>query len=1838
VSIDVVHRVSSLGSTVLEDDKIEAVRCHFQVELDAAKELQVIAYFKRFYYAMLPKCQSLPELLHHLPDVVSKLCSALTEAKPVDLAIYFHLISILAKDVEVDLYPCFPQLMRTLSSIVDAVANAGGSPNPELSGKYFECISYLLKFQLKVIVIDAESLREFYGPLLGNSMDFVRQMAAKTFSVVLRKMPPKVFKHHMKLIAASIGQFCQFTSATEAFDACSYIGSESQTVTRAVMEKSLSDLLDGFSVLLFFTLKGVSGQMHSKGCSRLSILFNQLLDVTAKTLSLPLSTKGSSSEARLTVLNECHDLPRLFTSAMFLVKLAKPLAVHVDHQNVTEIWGLLVDSMKRLQDYASNVLNATDLHPSARRCFDITSCSIMELFSVFLTHGSGKALVSLSHARSVQIYGAVMKACPLLVRLSGPDDCEDDQSSGDFNSRSSIRSSSDIAASSSISNRRVRMFERACTLFCKTWAAFDGRLDSSDMLGTELVQTVLKSMPEAWMVRQFTQQLLNSVSTDQLTQYFLGPILEHAAERCAADLQGRRTSTHALDITVLATLRAWETRADARGVHAKCGWSMRRTENGSSPGGEVLSSSGGHIGRDKAPALLLSSLRQVGAAVAQLGHFCLESLAELFDTLEMHHRNKHEGKTKKKSKSGQSQTTLEQGPGISNRLFSKEEEELCRQATLASIFLNWHLQVSPDFFQLFNGGLKGSKTQKQNQNLSKRLRDIISRLWCACAGSEQSQTSATWLGYPLYASLLRLGVTALTCMHSQALASASNGNNGKSSSGGIRDKRSSVDVATHGELADGCRNAIQVLLTAPHASISLLSVLIELLDHQQALRPTFSLDDVLSTEARSAVFSYVCQHLSTPSYWLRISLLRLASFLKPPSFATGMRATSRGNFAPESSDDSDSDSDSDSGLSAESESSNSDSSIDQKLGEKKKMKEKEKILSSTSLPIASMERDHENSFLRMALEAASTPVALGCEREFTRRMDQLAVFVRSEALPQVYIRLLSAFCLGVLSIKFKPFWKSAIDLLVLCNGTDKSTSSQHSSAELWPLLLSTMEFHQSAGTKTANDAMEEEGKKRQDSVLDEQSSGWLSQLRTCDDGGREISSVISHSAYFYFAAKAAQSETDVHLDARTDHETAYTTAWEVLQRCPSITLRRSRVVVPLFLRFLKEEYFTCFAEDPSLLDMVRCGVFDMCDAASDDIRNERGSGGENNVNKVSPRTAKRRMEMFLRVFSAVSSPRQLYLHSKLLTAYRILCSAPDGAVANISLSCILRYKQAGMMPYKDRIEKFLDDRLIRDELAVFDPSASAETIDASHRSEVVPFLVLSLFGRLTSKTKGSKIGRDSSIARRSAILSFYAGLSPLELQPLIYLMLRPILPGKKMANFAQQMNAALTSTRSDIAQSSSSSSSSQQPPQFLSSEDLASWFAQLEVLVLSLSPEDLDDTSWDRFVGFMHLLESAIRLLGLRLSRYVPLLLKMVLLILSHVQGWREAFLEAHSSSSKGEQGKVEEPGCHADAQLESLEMEVDGNEPLESSGTGDGVVARLAAQSTRLRSMALLRLAEMVRQYGSVQSSQAGAPALLSSVQLLREMWVPLGPLVQALPYSISGSSKPPALLQLLGSLLASDSEQTSGIIAERPAAVRALVGCIAVRSQAPVTAAVVTALSHLLELPGAVLASHADLLVQTFARRFTGAKSGSESEACVHGLKLSELDIVPSGSIAQELALLTRLARDVLADADVPLLQSTVANFATILLGLLRTYTSHRKIRTNPAWVVDILQVYRLLLWRIDSVEPHVAFLSRLFGPAAYTLSVLNTLPVRRELFEVRTLLPTPFLFSVSHTIWGL
>ncbi|KAJ1424145.1 hypothetical protein B484DRAFT_100216, partial [Ochromonadaceae sp. CCMP2298] len=909
---------------------------------------------------------------------------------------------------------------------------------------------------------------------------------------------------------------------------------------------------------------------------------------------------------------------------------------------------------------------------------------------------------------------------------------------------------------------------------------------------------------------------------------------------------------------------------------------------------------------------------------------------------------------------------------------------------------------------------------------------------------------------------------------------------------------------------------------------------------------------------------------------------------------------------------------------------------------------------------------------RICLEAVCLSPTIKLEREYARRIGHLEVAVRGGRLPQQYVTLVCGFCLGLLHIKFKPIWEPALGVLVT------AAKSSQGEADIWPMLLDAVEATTRVTTRLepkAGDAAEEEEEEGALGVL-----AVVAMLHALDGGLAVPVTCATSQAFYYrfhmvssnhiavrgnFGRKNEAVQVQVRAeaqeqkggrfgsqyrntsqvvlvapDARTDTETVVGLVWEVLKRSPQITLKRSRVVVTLFLNFLQQQYYQVFREDPEIPFLIRLGVI-AAPEGSGYIGSDGGSG------LLPPRVLKRRLELFLQVFSAVTAPRQLFQHALLYAYYLEILAKADVSAVKLAFDCILTFKPVAIMPYKDSIRRLLDDKTLRDELVNLDPSpmvdvgmavtgseSSAMTIKPEHRDELIPLLVRTVYGRFTSKARGSKAARDQNIARRAAVLAFVSKMEDAESRHLLQLMFRGVVPMKKQLEALEKAPAAASVTLASGAVTSISASGSAS----VSAADLLVWYDAMDALILSLQPEDIAAVAWERQIGFLHLLEPLVRVLGFSVTKYVPVLVRVVVAMLTHAQQCRER--AAAALGQREGQGKEE-----GDGDLEEEDEGEDGAVAVKA--VGEQRLRRDSVQALRVRSLCLLRVAEMVDQYHAVFDFAAEADALLR----------PLHTLVLALPSAISSArAHCPAMLRILHSMSqypatllvlapASAPASAKGAVAlaplsgkkkskspapaptlalgtvDRTEIVRTVIKCIASPgAHADVMRYVVDILHALLDLrEGEALYPHSELVIRAFSHRFLGSGTFVDNVSVAQGLKLSDVQVLPSSSIKTELRLLCRIAGGVFQHSSVQISPQLVTDLATLLLGMLRAYTTSRKIRVEQEWVIDILQIYQSLLWRMPCALGHVAFVARLFGPASHSFSLFNTSPVRRSLLQV-------------------
>lgn len=924
--------------------------------------------------------------------------------------------------------------------------------------------------------------------------------------------------------------------------------------------------------------------------------------------------------------------------------------------------------------------------------------------------------------------------------------------------------------------------------------------------------------------------------------------------------------------------------------------------------------------------------------------------------------------------------------------------------------------------------------------------------------------------------------------------------------------------------------------------------------------PRYLLSSSLLTAAQqSALMSNLAFALSTPSFWLKMQVLQVLSHFEPP--------------------------------------------VDDARS-KRQSSEYEHNMDDQPPVVLDV--------VALAFQCVLYPLDLGYEREITRRLEMLEVYCRGTKLPEGFLAIAAGFCIGFLNAKFKPLWSACIQVLL--------TISQTAAGEeiLWRML---QQFFNSSGSaallQNAHQAPLSVGageNRHDDDGRKGSIEGLLSSLEDLsqvDSGLVEIPTRLAQSSVFwYHISDETVSMSAVSLDARAENDSVYSSIFLLLQKGPHITLKRSRIVVNAFLQFLRKQFYVMFPDEPEISSLNRFGLF----LAEDEELNE-------DVAFMTMKQVRGRLEAFLTAFAAVPSPRQLHKHQLLYLIYgELLCKA-DPTLSKQALECILTYKQVEIVPYKERLRRLFDEKRFRDELIVLSTlkaSAAGEAEDGEtqvkeeHKAELFPLVIRILFGRLIAKSGGKRNSRELASSRRAAVLSFLSILEPVYTEQLLYLMIRGILPVEHINTSDVAATVQFKHNVSDM---------------HTVSAELHNGFQTNLQSFMAIDSSSLSRVYWDKLIGFLYLLEPTLSVLGLSLTQHARLLYRVLEQMLVYAHSFKsfqtsqsveegDADREEGNNENDEEQDEVDEAKDEVDDEAEDQAV---GSHSREAKKQTE--IANDGKFSANVRTMCLQRMTGMMVFLHSTFDFAKHCGTFFDTIL----------PLVKALPSAMISARRPPALLLLLDHT--SRYESCMPLLVRDCATLSSIITCVSVAGvNINVSRMVVEILSRVLETSeGRWLRPHAEELVVMFSRRFvknqgreslaeetTGDKAASAGEE--RELKLADVVVADVQTIRMELSFLCQVGSLLFADTSLEINSLAASNLATLVLGMLRVYAfSGRRMRASEEWIVNVLQIFKSLSWRIADASSHAGFVSRLFGPSTGAFSLFDSSIVRREMTAV-------------------
>uniref|UniRef100_A0A0D9S1D0 UTP20 small subunit processome component n=1 Tax=Chlorocebus sabaeus TaxID=60711 RepID=A0A0D9S1D0_CHLSB len=362
------------------------------------------------------------------------------------------------------------------------------------------------------------------------------------------------------------------------------------------------------------------------------------------------------------------------------------------------------------------------------------------------------------------------------------------------------------------------------------------------------------------------------------------------------------------------------------------------------------------------------------------------------------------------------------------------------------------------------------------------------------------------------------------------------------------------------------------------------------------------------------------------------------------------------------------------------------------------------------------------------------------------RHDVVQAAVPDGPLQEVPLRYL----LGMLYINFSALWDPVIELI-------SSHAHEMENKQFWKVYYEHLE-------KAATHAEKE----LQNDMTDEKSIGDESWEQTQE----------GNVGALYHEQLALKTD----CRERLDHTNFRFLLWRALTKFPERVEPRSRELSPLFLRFINNEYYPADLQVAPTQDLRRKGKgmgaeeIEEESATGDDeeLEEEAVPQDESSQKKKTRRAAAKQLIAHLQVFSKFSNPRALYLESKLYELYLQLLLHQDQMVQKITLDCIMTYKHPHILPYRENLQRLLEDRSFKEEIVHFSISEDNTVVKTAHRADLFPILMRILYGRMKNKTGSKTQGKSASGTRMAIVLRFLAGTQPEEIQIFLDLLFEPV--------------------------------------------------------------------------------------------------------------------------------------------------------------------------------------------------------------------------------------------------------------------------------------------------------------------------------------------------------------------------------------------------------------------------------------------------------------------------------
>ncbi|MCJ1228741.1 U3 snoRNP protein [Toensbergia leucococca] len=378
--------------------------------------------------------------------------------------------------------------------------------------------------------------------------------------------------------------------------------------------------------------------------------------------------------------------------------------------------------------------------------------------------------------------------------------------------------------------------------------------------------------------------------------------------------------------------------------------------------------------------------------------------------------------------------------------------------------------------------------------------------------------------------------------------------------------------------------------------------------------------------------------------------------------------------------------------------------------------------------------DHRAESIATALLIEDTPLDLQSARSASMYIRKLPLQYKVALSDEWLNKAIPHFCFGLLTFKLSQFWEDAIAALKDISCTKEGEDLVSHLAFQW--------------LDEPNPAIVDENT----TEAKNENSGPLSNFQ-CSNLIELENFANQNLLEMESAAEQIDSTFKAnHTSVSSGTSGAPSRALRVLLGLPYIAEKRSRRLVPIFLRWAANEETEVSVDAPEVAE---------------------DSSLENSVPNQTTMGRKDRKTM-LEIFSSFSNPRVLYRASDVFNALLFLLTNGDVEVQKSVLKAIFTWKKQSIQLYQDNLMNLLDDARFREEIAVFvNINDQDSAIQSDHREELMPVLLRLLYGKIIAKA-GVASGRKGQLAKRKAVLQALSRFEEKDLSEFLKVALGPL--------------------------------------------------------------------------------------------------------------------------------------------------------------------------------------------------------------------------------------------------------------------------------------------------------------------------------------------------------------------------------------------------------------------------------------------------------------------------------